>query len=161
VDGTVRDVQHLIMLRVLSAQSADEPAPFAPGDSHRFHFATLPRFRRLAPEEPPPLAVRPLSSLSAILHRPRAFAQGRKALRVGPSELRQPKCDREGDRTLEISGVAVLDQLFELTLQGRWHRHRFRPGFARRSHEGSNRVGAGREPVVLSELVEERLLLGG
>ena len=161
MDGTVRDVQHLIMLRVLSAQSADEPAPLAPGDRHRFHVATHPRFRRLAPEEPPPLAVRPLSSLSAILHRPRAFAQRGKALRMGPSELREPETGREGHRTLEVSGVAVLDQLFELSLESRWHRHRFRSGFARRSHEGAHRVGAGREPVVPPKAVEKRLFLGG
>jgi hypothetical protein len=74
VDGTVRDVQHLIMLSILSAQSADEPASFAPGYRHRFHVATLPRFRRLAPEEPPALAVRPASSLSSVLHGPCAFA---------------------------------------------------------------------------------------
>jgi hypothetical protein len=161
VDGTVRDVQHLIMLGVLSAQSADEPTPLAPGDRHRFHVATLPRFRRLAPEEPPSLAVRPASSLSSILHRPGAFAQGRQSFRVGPSELRQPETQDQGDCALEVSGIAVLDELFELPVQGRWHRHRSRLGFARGPHEGSHRIGAGREPVLALEAVEERLLLGG
>ncbi len=77
MDGTVRDVQHLIMLGVLSAQSANETAPFAPGNRHRLHVATFPCFRELAPEEPPPLAVGPASSVPSLLHRPCAFAQGR------------------------------------------------------------------------------------
>lgn len=88
MDGTIGDVQHLIMLSILSAQSADESASFAPGNRHRFHVATLSRVRRLTPEEPPPLAVGPASSLSASLHRPSAFAQGGKVFRVGASELR-------------------------------------------------------------------------
>jgi len=160
VDGTVRDVQHLIMLSILSAQSADEPAPFAPGNRHRFHVATLPRVRKLAPEEPPSLAVRPAATLSSVLHRTCAFAQGRQAFRVGPSELREPETGNEGDRTLEVAGVSVLDKLLELPLQGRWHRHRSRLGFARGPDEQSHRVGAGREPMVPLEAVEERLLLG-
>jgi len=77
VDGTVRDVQHLIMLSVLAAQSADESAPFAPRDRHRLHVATLPQTRELAPEEPPSLAVGPSATLSAVLYRPGALAQGR------------------------------------------------------------------------------------
>ena len=115
MDGTVRDVQHLIMLRVLSAQSADESAPFAPGDRHRLHVATVPPARKLAPEEPPTLPVRPLSSLSSVIHRARAFAQRGKALRVGSSELREPETGREGDRALDVSGVAVLNDLFEFS----------------------------------------------
>ena len=159
MDGTVRDMQHLIMLSILSAQSADEPAPFAPGDRHRFHVATHPRFRRLAPEEPPALAVGPSSTLAAILHRPSALAQGRKAFRVGTSELRQPEARHEGDRTLEVSGITVLDELLELPLKGRWHRHRPDRGFARGSNERPHRIGAGREPVIPLEAIEERLFL--
>ena len=161
MDGTERDVQHLIMLGVLSAQSADEPAPFAPRDRHRLHVATLPRFRRLAPEEPPSLAVGPASPLSSILHRPGAFAQGRESLRVGPGELREPETGHEGDRALEVSGVSVLDDLLELPEQGRRHRHRPRLGLARGTHQRSNRIGAGRELVVPLEAVEKRLLLRG
>ncbi len=161
MDGTVRDVQHLIMLSILSAQSADEPAPLAPGDRHRFHVATLPRFRRLAPEEPPTLPVRPPSPLSSVLHVPCAFAQGGKAFRVGPSELRQSETRHEGDRAFEVSGVSVLDKLLELPVQGRWHRHRPSLGFARGPNERSHRVGAGRESVVPLEAVEKRRFLGG
>ena len=161
MDGTVRDVQHLIMLGVLSAQSADEPAPFAPSNRHRLHVATFPFFRELAPEEPPPLSVGPSSSVSSFLHRPCAFAQSRKSLRVGSSELRQSETGHQGDRTVEVSGVAVLDQLFEFPEQSRWHRHRPRLGFARGPDERSHRIGAGREPAVPLKAVEERLLLGG
>lgn len=161
MDGTVRHVQHLIMLSILPAQSANEPAPFAPGDSHRLHVATLPRSRRLAPEEPPPLAVRPTPSLSSFPHRPRVLAQRREPFRVGPSELRQSEAGDEGDRALDVSGVPVLDDFLELSPQGRWQLHRARLGFARGPHESSHRVGAGREPVGLLEAVEERLLFGG
>ena len=161
MDGTIRHVQHLIMLSILPAQSANEPAPFAPGDSHRLHVAILPRSRRLAPEEPPPLAVRPTPSLSSFLHRPRVLAQRRESFRVGPSELRQSEAGDEGDRALDVSGVPVLDDFLELSPQGRWQFHRARLGFARGPHESSHRVGAGREPVGPLEAVEERLLFGG
>jgi hypothetical protein len=87
VDGTERDVQHLIMLRVLSAQSADKPAPFAPGDPHRFHVATRPRSRKLSPEEPPTLPVRPSPSLASLARRPCAIAQGGDVFGVGASQL--------------------------------------------------------------------------
>ena len=123
MDGTVGDVQHLIMLGVLSAQSADEPAPFAPGDPHRFHVATLPRFWGLTPKEPPSLAVRPSATLASLLHGPSAFAQGRKSLRVGPREFRQPEARGEGDRPLQVPGVPVLDDLLELAPQRRRKLH--------------------------------------
>ncbi len=161
MDGTIGHVQHLIMLSILPAQSTNEPAPFAPGDSHRLHIATLPRSRRLAPEEPPPLAVRPASSLSSFLHGPRVLAQGRKPFRVGASELRQPETGDEGDRTLDVPDVTVLDDLLELPPQGRWQLHRAGSGFTRDPHERPHRVRAGREPVVPLEAVEKRLLLGG
>jgi len=160
VDGTIRDVQHLIMLSILAAQSADESASFAPGDRHRLHVATLPQTRRLAPEEPPPLAVGPASTFSSFLHRPRALAQGREAFRVGPSELRQSEARHEGDRALEVSGVTVLDELLELPAEGRRQLHRPRSGFARGPNERSHRVRAGRESVVPLEVVEQRLLFG-
>ena len=83
MDGTERDVQHLIMLSVLSAQSADEPAPFAPRNPHRFHVAILPQSRKLAPEEPPTLPCRPASTLASLVRRPRTIAQRRHMFRVG------------------------------------------------------------------------------
>ena len=158
MDGTIRDVQHLIMLSILAAQSADESASFAPGDRHRLHGATVPQPRRLAPEEPPPLAVRPSASLASVLHGPGSLPEGWKALRVGPGELHQPEARDEGDRPLEVSGIAVLDDLLELASQGRRQLHRPRERRARGSHERSHRVRAGREPVVSLEAVEKRLL---
>jgi len=80
---------------------------------------------------------------------------------VGPGELRQPKARNEGDCPLEVPGVAVLDDLFELTPQGRGKFHRLRRRGARGPNERPHRVGAGREPVVPLEAVEQRLLLGG
>jgi hypothetical protein len=88
VDWAERDVQHLIMLGVLTAQSANKSAPFAPRDPHLFHVATLPYVRDLWPEESPSLAVRPASVPSPIGRRPRVFAQGRHPFGVGPRKLR-------------------------------------------------------------------------
>jgi hypothetical protein len=54
VDWAERDMQHLIMLGVLTAQSANKPAPFAPGDPHLFHVATHPVSRTYGPRSPRP-----------------------------------------------------------------------------------------------------------
>jgi len=161
VDGTVRDVKHLIMLRVLSAQSADESAPLAPGDRHRFHVATLPRSQRLASKEPPTLPVRPSAPRPSLVRRPRVLAQGRHVLDVGASQLPDAQGQHEHHRAGHIVGISVLDQLLELISQGCGELGRRSARFGPSAHERTHRLGTVRELVVRSELLEERLLLSG
>jgi hypothetical protein len=84
VDGAERDMQHLIMLGVLTAQSADKPAPFAPRDPHRFHVATTLYLGDLRPEESPSLTVGLVPVPPPFGFRPRVLAQGRHPFGVGP-----------------------------------------------------------------------------
>jgi len=91
VDGTERNVEHFIMLRVLSTQSANKSAPFAPGDAHRFHFATQPIFRELALEEPPTLAVRPTTTRTTVANGARVLPHRGQPLGVGPDQFLQPQ----------------------------------------------------------------------
>lgn len=85
MDWAERDVQHLIMLGVLTAQSADEPTPLAPRDPHRLHFANQPCVGDLSPEESPTLAIRPTPVPAPFGRGPCALAQGRHPFGVGPS----------------------------------------------------------------------------
>ena len=106
------------MLGVLTAQSADEPAPLAPADPHRVHDATVPRTRELAPEELPTLPVRAASSVAALAELAGVAAKLRESLAVVGDQFR--KQDLEG--VLHGGGdrreVAVLDELFELPQAG-------------------------------------------
>ncbi len=160
MDGTVRDVQHLIMLGVLPAQSTDESAPFAPGDPHRFHDATFPPVRELAPEEPPSLPVRSPSTRAALPGRPSALTECPDVLGVRARQLPDPEGQDERDGAVEVPGVPLLDQVLELVPQG--HRDLDRGGGRRhrRAYESPDRVGTRPEFVVGSELFEVRLLLG-
>ncbi len=160
MDGTVRNVQHLIMLGVLSAQSADEPAAFAPRDPHRLHVATLPQRGSLAPEEPPTLAVRPPSVRPPTVHRPCAIAQGRNVFGVRSGQLPDAQGEDERDRALQIVGISVLHELLEFPPKRRGQLDR---GFGRRgraTNERPNRLGLRRELVLGSVPLEERLFLG-
>lgn len=76
MDGAERDVEHLIMLGVLTAQSADESASLTPRyDAERFHFAT-PNFPgNLALEESPPLSVPPSTRAGPVRLVPGVLAQ--------------------------------------------------------------------------------------
>ena len=82
MDGAERDVEHLIMLGVLTAQSADEPAPLAPAYRHGVHGATVPNSRGLASEESPPLPVRAASALAPLGELARVASQLREAVAV-------------------------------------------------------------------------------
>jgi len=113
MDWAERDVQHLIMLGVLTAQSTDKPAPLAPGDSHLFHVATLPTVGDLRPEESPPLAVRPAPVPAPFGRRPRSIAQRRHPFGVGPCKLPEPESQDDRERAVQIPSVAVLDELLQ------------------------------------------------
>ena len=78
MDGTERDVQHLIMLGVLTAQSADESASLTPRhDTERFHFATPIFPGDLALEESPTLSVPPAPRVGSVRLVPGVLAQRR------------------------------------------------------------------------------------
>jgi len=159
VNGAVRDVQHLIMLGVLTAQSADESAPRAPRLPDRFHVATQPRVGNLSSEEVPPLAIRSTPTLAPTGRTPRVVAQGRQPFGVDSPDLAQPERQDERHRAVEISGVAVLDELLELVPKGRGHRHLRRAGFRRPADEGPHRFRTVREFVRESEPFEQGFFL--
>ena len=160
MDGTIGDVQHLIMLGVLTAQSTDESAAFAPGDSHRLHVATLSPIRELAPEEPPPLPVRSPTTCPALRGRTGPLSQGRYVLGVRAGQLPNTEGEDERRGAIHVPGVSVLDEFFELAPQGRRDLDRGGGGFHRSAYQGPDRVGTSPELVVRSELFEVRLLLG-
>ena len=160
MDGTIRDVQHLIMLGVLTAQSTDESAAFAPGDPHRLHDATLPPIRELAPEEPPPLPIRSPTTGPALRGGPGPLTKGRYVLGVRAGELPDTEGEDERRSALHVPSVPVLDEFLELVPQGRWDLDRRGGCFHRSAHEGPDRVRTSPEFVVRSKLFEVRLLLG-
>jgi hypothetical protein len=149
------------MLRVLSAQSADEPAPLAPGDPHRLHFATLPRSRGLAPEEPPTLSIRPTSSVAPVPARSRMLAQGPPRIGVGSTELPEPERRDQREGAGHVPGVAVLDQLLELGADRRGQLGLRTGGRTGPPEELSHRVRPARELVVVPKPIEERRFFGG
>jgi hypothetical protein len=161
MDGTVRYVQHLIMLGVLSAQSANEPAPRAPSLPYCLHFATQPLCEGLAPEEPPTLAIRPSSALASAGRGARVLAQRRQPFRVDPSELPEPKGQDKCHRTVEIPGVAVLDDLLEFVPQRRRNADVRGACIRGPAHQRPHRFRAIAEIVRRSELFEERLFFQG
>ncbi len=78
MDGTERDVQHLIMLGVLTAQSADKSASLTPRyDTERFHFDTPIFPGDLALEESPTLSVPPSARAGPLRLVPGVLAQRR------------------------------------------------------------------------------------
>lgn len=142
------------MLRVLTAQAADEAASLTPGDPHRSYVRCHPLSRGLPPEEPPPLPVRSSSALASLARRTRVVPQRRQPLRVGPGQLRDPGVNGERERAVQVRGVSLLDQLLELVAE---HRGELRPlgGRLRRlAHESAHRIGATRELARSAELVE-------
>jgi hypothetical protein len=148
------------MLRVLTAQSANEAASFAPGDAHRSYGCCHPLSRGLAPEEPPPLPIRPSSALAPVARRARVVPQRRHAFGVSPGQLHDPRVDGERERAVKIRGVSFLDQLLEFAPQGRREFGAGRPFFHGLPDEGAHRVGAVRELASLTVLVEQALFLG-
>jgi hypothetical protein len=154
VDRTVGDVQDLIMLGVLSAQSADESTAFAPGDPHRLHVATLPRWRELTPEEPPTLPVHPAPAVPPPARRARMLAQRRNVFGVRASQLPDPEGQDERDRAPQIPGISVLDEFLELVPKRRWDLDRGRKGLHPAANERPHRVRPRREFVVRSEPLE-------
>src|SRR5208282_2693653 len=114
VDWAERDVQHLIMLGVLTAQSANESTPLAPGDTHLFHVATAPCVEDLWPEESPSLTVRSASVPPPFGGRPRAIAQGQHPFGVGPGKLPEPEGQDGRESAIQIPSIAVLDDLLQL-----------------------------------------------
>jgi hypothetical protein len=139
MDWAERDVQHLIMLGVLTAQSANKSTPLAPRNPHRLHFANQPCVGDLLPEESPTLAVRPAPVPSPLGRRACAFAQRRHPFRVGPCELPDPEIQDDRDRAVQIAGVAVLDDFFQFRTQSGRKFDRSRGDTARASDEPPHR----------------------
>ncbi len=159
MDWAERDVQHLIMLGVLTAQSANKSTPLAPRNPHRLHFANQPCVRDLSPEESPTLAVRPASVPPPLGGRPRSLAQCRHPFDVGPCKLPEPKIQDDRDGAVQIPSIAVLDDLFQFRAQSRGELDRSSGDTARASDERPHRLRAVRQVVRGSELFEERLFL--
>jgi hypothetical protein len=159
MDWAERDVQHLIMLGVLTAQSADEPAPLAPRNPHRLHFANQPCVEDLAPEESPSLAVRPASVPPPLGRRPRSIAQRRHPFGVGPRKLPEPDVQDDGNRAVQVSSIAVLDDLLQFRSEGGREFDRVDGSTARAPDQRPYRIRAVRKFVRCSELFEERLFL--
>ena len=142
------------MLRVLTAQAADEAAAFTPGNPYRADRGCHPSSRGLAPEEPPPLPVRSSSVLTPFGRRARVGSQRGQSLGVGPGQLDDPRVDGERERAVEVRGVSLFDQFLELVPQRRGELGDGRPLEGRLPDEGADRVRAGRELSPLTELVE-------
>ncbi len=159
--GTERDVQHLIMLGVLSAQSANESTPLAPRLPYCLHVATQPRVEGLAPEEPPTLAIRPSTSLPPPGRGARVLAQRRQPFRVDPPDLPEPKGQDQRHRAVEILGISVLDQLLEFVPQRRRNADIVGTSIRRPAHQRPDRFRAIGEFVRRPELFEERLFFQG
>ena len=107
------------MLRVLTTQSADEPAPLAPRyDAHRLHSDTPVYPGNLALEEAPALASRPSALSGPVRVGPGLLTQGREPLDVEPVKLLETQREDEGERPFLTRGPAVLDDLLELRAQG-------------------------------------------
>jgi hypothetical protein len=154
-------MQHLIMLGVLSAQSADEPTPRAPRLPYRLHFATQPRVEGLAPEEPSTLAIRSSPTLAASGRGARVLAQRRQPFRVDPPDLPQSERQDQRHRAVEIPGISVLDELLEFVTQRSRNADVGRASLRRPTHQRPDRFGAIREFVLRSEPFEERLFFQG
>jgi hypothetical protein len=135
MDWAERDVQHLIMLGVLTAQSANKSTPLAPRNPHRLHFANQPCVGDLAPEESPTLAVRSASVPTSFGGRPRALAQRRHPFDVGPGKLPEPEIQDDRQSAVQIPSIAVLDDLLQFRAQSRGELDRGRGGTARASDE--------------------------
>ena len=147
------------MLGVLTAKSADEPAPLAPSDHHGVHVATFPT-RELAPEELPTLPIRTSSPVAALAQLARVTTKLREPGAVVRDQL--PQADLEsvlhggGDRR----EVTVLDKLFELALARRGKLHDARACRAGLSEKAADDLRAVREVPVGPQLFEPALLLG-
>jgi len=149
------------MLGVLTAQSADEPAPLAPADPHRIHGATVARPRELAPEELPTLLVRPTAPGAALAQLARAPTQLGESVAVVRDQLPQPGFERELDRAGDRREVAVLDELLELGTPRRGQLDGLGALGRRLPQEGADGVRPIVELPVDDEPVERAVLLGG
>ena len=89
------------------------------------------------------------------------LAQRRQPFRVDPPDLPQPERQDERHRAVEISGVAVLDELLELVPERHGDTDVRGVCIRRPAHQRPDRLGAVRKFVVRPELFEERLFLEG
>jgi len=147
------------MLGVLTAQSADEPAPLAPGDRHRIH-CNLPLVRELAPEELPTLPSRPTPPVAAVAELARVASELLETVAMVRDQFAEPRLERVLDRAFDRREVSVLDELLELPKPGR---RQFRRPALRRGRvpqEGADRLGSVRQLALASETLEVGLLLG-
>ncbi len=148
------------MLRVLTAQSADEPAPLAPSDDVRFHPATLPR-EGLAPEEPPTLPIRPASPFAPFPALAREASERGDPFRVGPHKLPKPGFEPLLERALERREVAVLDEVLEFPQARDGERHSTGPEAPGVAQQRAHRLAPVLDPPLRPVAFEQRLLLGG
>ncbi len=159
MDGAVGDVQHLIMLRVLSAQSADQSAPFAPRNPHRFHLGSIPC--GLSTKEAAALPIRTLSDRTSLRAGPGLSAQGRQSLRVDPAEFRKPEGECQHQGTRPVCGVPVLHDLVELGLEGDRQRTDRRWALQSFGHQLTHHFRAAGQMAALLELTQRLQFLGG
>ncbi len=152
-------MQHLIMLRVLTAQPADESTSFAPRNAQRFHVCNLPFDRRLAPEESPPLAIRPFSDAATIGHVARVGPHLFPRVPVEPGDLGQPELQGDREGLLWVPGIPELDQLREFFGQSRRKLGGTYAGLRSFVHERADRVRCGREAAHPPKLFEPSVLL--
>jgi len=98
---------------------------------------------------------------SPLVRRPGAFAQGRDVFGVGASQLPDAQRQDERDRSVQVARISVLDEFFELIAQGCGELDGRGASCGRTAHELAHGDRAIRESMVGSELLEERLFLGG
>ncbi len=148
------------MLGVLTAQSADEPAPLAPSDPHRIHGATSCRPRELAPEELPTLPIRAASSVPSFAQLACPAPKLLEPVAVVRDELQE--LDLEG--VLHGAGdrreVTVLDEDLELASPGHGDLHRAGTIDTGLAQEAPHGVGTARQSSVRPVPLEPLLFLG-
>ena len=106
------------MLGVLTAQSADEPAPLAPTDPHPVHVATSPT-RELTSEELPSLPIHTASPVASLTQLPGVASELREPLAVRHDQLAEAQLESGLHCGADRREIAVLDQGVELASLGR------------------------------------------
>lgn len=147
------------MLGVLTAQSADEPTPFAPRDRPRVHGATDSPTRELASEELPSLPNRTTATLAPLAKFAGVATELAQSVTVVRDQLTQPGLERELERGLDRREVTVLDERFEFAASADRDLGRRLPGGVGLAQHRSKGVGPaaelalGPKPLEVGEVV--------
>jgi len=148
------------MLGVLTAQSANEPAPFAPTDPHGVHGAPFSPTRKLAPEELPTLSIHTPSPVAAFAQLAGVATELGEPVAVRGDELPEPHLERVLQRAGDRREVPVLDELLELAKSAGGDLHGGRRNRSGLPQEASNGFRAGGQFSVGPVLLESGFLLG-